>query len=173
MKNISTAQLHGRSYLLVAFPMGQGQISDEFPAEEADLSVRNRDVPRGQFFNDLSVAATVNKQGVAHMDNDIISKRASLRRKRLQILASVNRSISRRLQHGLFGLQWSDIQRHDLLPACLQYCEVPGAKIPLRRKVNCGDLGKQPAYRNSRHNPINMALEATDHFVSGIFFSKS
>ena len=172
VQNISAAPLHSLPDLLPAFPMGHGEVDDEFLTEEADLSVRNRDVLRGQFLDDFLFAATVNKEGVAHIDNDIISKRAPLRRKPLEVLASVNRSICQRSEHRLFDPQWSNIQRHDLLFACLSHREVPGATIPLRRKVNGGGLGKQSACGNSLHNLINMALEATDHLVSGVFFSK-
>ena len=79
---IALANLDDRPSEMVHLAMTRAKMC-EILAEKANFSIRNRDVPRGQLLYNFLFAAAVNKEGISHIDNDIISKRATVRRKGL------------------------------------------------------------------------------------------
>ena len=176
MQDVSPSFLHGVADLFSGLSMGVRQICDEFLAQEGDLAWGNRDVFKRQFIDDLLNTQAPDKQGPAHMDNDIEAEGAPIRRESSERLGAVDLIVTGALQAGFLCREGADVQSDDTLRLrflCLQLCFANRAYFNIGIEVNRRCLGKEPPGVYTGDQLVDGRLKKLQRFERGVFFPRS
>ena len=115
----------------------------------------------------------MNKEGIAHIHDHIISKGTPIGRQSLQLTRSVKGFIFGALQNDLLCPKGSNIKRDHLLLPCLEHVQLIRIGYILRTKIKGRNLRKQLLCSYPVDDFVNIGSQRADGPVSGIFFNKS
>jgi hypothetical protein len=115
----------------------------------------------------------MNKEGIPHIHDHIVSKRTPIRREGLQLIRRIKDFIVGTLQIDFLRPEGSNIKRDHLLLPCLEHVQVIRIGYVFRTKIKGRNLRKQVLARDPFDNLIDMGSQRAEDPVSGIFFNKS
>ena len=123
MKNVSALCVQPVLDARGALSMGKGQVDDKLPAQVIDLARADVDVLSRQFLADLPAVTVTQKQGLAHVDQDVIAEVAARGHEATKLRGTISMLTMTTARDRFLGVEQADMQRDHITGLGFEYFE--------------------------------------------------